>query len=273
MSKSCAKSTGAFRRSDHEVEVHLSHELELTPAATVTWAQDVFGNAVATAAFREPSDKLVIDSFVALVLDVEQWPVFDIAASAANYPFLLTNDDMVDLGALRLQAYFDSDGELREWAQGFIAETPTNTLALLKDLSLGIATRVTYELRESDEAQAPTRTLNRKRGSCRDLAVLFVDSVRSLGFGARIVSGYLYDPDQESVGTEGAGSTHAWAEVFVPGAGWIVFDPTNRSVGGFNLIPVAVARTIAQTMPISGNFIGSPDAFESLDVQVQVKSA
>ncbi len=250
----------------------LTHRLELTPAATVTWANDVAGNAVATATFLAPSNTLVIDSFVALELDVEQWPVFEIAASAANYPFLLSEDEMLDLGALRLQAYLDSDGQLRDWAQTFVAGTPTNTLALLKDLSTGVASRVGYEYRESDAAQSPTQTLTRNQGSCRDFAVLFVDAARSLGFGARIVSGYLFDPDQNAVGSQGAGSTHAWAEVYVPGAGWIVFDPTNRSIGGFNLIPVAVARNIAQTMPVSGSFIGSPDAFEMMDVQVQVRS-
>jgi transglutaminase-like putative cysteine protease len=251
----------------------ITHELELTPAAGVTWAHDVFGNTVATATFQQPSDKLVINSFVELELDVEQWPVFDIAASAANYPFLLTEDEMVDLGALRLQGYLDADGRLREWAQGFVAENPTNTLALLKDLSAGVATRLGYEFRENDEAQSPTQTLSRNKGSCRDFAVLFVDAARSLSFGARIVSGYLYDPDQDAVGSEGAGSTHAWAEVYVPGAGWIVFDPTNRSVGGFNLIPVAVARHIRQTMPVSGSYVGSLDAFEKMVVQVEVKSA
>ncbi len=251
----------------------ISHEVEVRPAATVTWAQDVFGNTVATAAFCESSDRLVIDSIAELELDVEQWPVFNIAASAASYPFLLTDDDMVDLGALRLQAYLDSGGQLRQWAQEFVAETPTDTLELLKALSQAIATRVVYEIRESDGAQTPICTLERNRGSCRDMAVLFVDAVRSLGFGARIVSGYLHDPDQCFVGSEGAGSTHAWAEVFVPGAGWIMFDPTNRSVGGFNLIPVAVARTIAQTMPVSGSFIGNPNAFEGMDVLVHVESA
>ncbi len=251
----------------------ISHEVEVTPDATVTWAQDVFGNVVATAAFRESSDRLVFDSIAELELDVEQWPVFNIAASAASYPFLLTDDDMLDLGALRLQAYLDSGGQLREWAQRFVAATPTDTLELLKALSQAIATRVVYEIRESEGAQTPVCTLNRNCGSCRDMAVLFVDAVRSLGFGARIVSGYLHDPDQSSMGSEGAGSTHAWAEVFVPGAGWIAFDPTNRSVGGFNLIPVAVARTIAQTIPVSGSFIGNPDAFEGMDVRVQVESA
>ena len=250
----------------------ISHTLELSPAATITWANDVAGNAVASATFKAPADTLVIDSFAELELDVEQWPVFDIAASAIDYPFLLSEDEMLDLGALRLQTYLDSDGRLRDWAQGFITGTSTNTLALLKDLSAGVAARITYEYRETDAAQSPTETLVRNSGSCRDFAVLFVDAVRSLGFGARIVSGYLYDPEQDAVGSQGAGSTHAWAEVYVPGAGWIVFDPTNRSVGGFNLIPLAVARNIAQTMPVSGSFIGHPNAFKALDVAVRVKA-
>lgn len=250
----------------------ISHRLELMPAANVTWAHDVFGNTLATATFSEPSDKLKITSFAELELDVEQWPVFDIAASAVNFPFLLTDDEMTDLGALRLQAYLDSTGQLREWAQGFVQRNPTDTLTLLKAVSEGTAARIAYEYRETDDAQSPEQTLTRNQGSCRDFGVLFVDAVRSLGFGARIASGYLFDPDQNAIGSEGAGSTHAWAEVYVPGAGWIVFDPTNRSVGGFNLIPVAVARHIRQTMPISGSFAGHSNNFESMDVKVQVRA-
>jgi Transglutaminase-like superfamily len=95
---------------------------------------------------------------------------------------------------------------------------------------------------------------------------------RSLGFGARIVSGYLYRPDLNSIGSADAGSTHAWAEVFVPGAGWITFDPANNGVGGFNLIPVAVARDIRQTMPVIGSFVGTTDAFQAMAVEVLVTS-
>jgi transglutaminase-like putative cysteine protease len=107
-------------------------------------------------------------------------------------------------------------------------------------------------------------------GSCRDFAVLFVEAARSLGFGARIVSGYLYNADQYFVGSPGAGSTHAWAEVYTPGAGWITFDPTNRCVGSFNLIPVAVVRDIRQAMPVAGSFIGMADAFQGMSVEVLV---
>ena len=238
----------------------------------MTWAHDVFGNTVATAVFREESETLTIDSYTELTLDVDQWPVFDIAASAANYPFLLSEDDMTDLGALRLQSYLDSAGQLRKWAQEFVAGNPTGSLALLKDICAGVAAHNVYEIREEEYTQSPEQTLVRGRGSCRDFAALFVDAVRSLGFGARIVSGYLYDSHQDAIGSAGSGSTHAWAEVYVPGAGWITFDPTNRSVGGHNLIPVTVARHIRQTIPVSGSFVGDKDSFDSMEVRVDVSA-
>jgi transglutaminase-like putative cysteine protease len=100
--------------------------------------------------------------------------------------------------------------------------------------------------------------------------VLFVEAARALGLGARIVSGYLYNPGLNLTGSAEAGSTHAWAEVFVPGAGWITFDPTNRSIGGANLIPVAVGRHILQVAPVSGSFYGASDAFAGLTVEAHV---
>jgi transglutaminase-like putative cysteine protease len=114
--------------------------------------------------------------------------------------------------------------------------------------------------------------LNRGWGSCRDFAVLFVEAARQLGFGARLVSGYHYNPSPTMAQSAEAGSTHAWAEIYVPGAGWITFDPTNRSIGGFNLIPVAVARDIRQAMPVSGSFTGAIDAFLGMSVEVSIIS-
>ena len=248
-----------------------NHDLQLTPAARVTWAQDVFGNAVATAVFSEASDILTVYSFAELALDVERWPVFDISASAANYPFLLTEDEMTDLGALRLQTYLDSAGLLHSWARSFIAGNLTDTLSLLKDICAGVAAQIIYEIREEENTQSPEQTLKRGRGSCRDFAALFVDAVRSLGFGARIVSGYLYDSDRHAIGSSDSGSTHAWAEVYVPGAGWITFDPTNRSVGGHNLIPVAVAKHIHQAIPVAGSFVGDKACFDRMEVSVSVE--
>jgi transglutaminase-like putative cysteine protease len=250
----------------------ISSDVTVRQAAAVTWAQDVFGNAVATATFQTMVDTLVIDSVAELELDAVAWPVFDVAASAISYPFRYADDEWIDLGALTNQQYPDPTGRLRDWAGAFVRGNPTDTLALLKDLSAGVSGWISYQSREDAGTQSPTETLDRGWGSCRDFAVLFVEAARNLGFGARIVSGYLYHPDPNSVGSADAGSTHAWAEVYVPGAGWITFDPTNRSVGGVNLIPVAVARDIHQAMPVAGSFVGMGDAFQGMSVEVSVTS-
>lgn len=249
-----------------------SFNVSIAPAATVTWAQDVSGNAIATANFQTMTDTLVIDSVAELQLNAAAWPVFDIAASAIFFPFRYSNDEWTDLGALAVQQYADPNGQLRNWAQSFVRGTPTDTLSLLKDLSAGVPSQISYQSREDEGTQSPSQTLDRGWGSCRDFAVLFAEAVRSLGFGARIVSGYLYNPDQNAIGSGGAGSTHAWAEVYIPGAGWITFDPTNRGVGGFNLIPVAVGRDIRQVTPVAGSFVGAANAFLGMSVGVQISA-
>ena len=249
----------------------ISSAVTVAPAAQVTWGHDVFGNAVATAGFQGATDSLVIDSVVELELHGSAWPVFDIAASAIVYPFRYSDDEWTDLGALTIQQYPDPARRLAEWARAFVGGDRTDTLSLLKDLSLGVSGSIGYQAREDEGTQSPERILDRGWGSCRDFAVLFVEAARSLGFGARIVSGYLFNPDQSLVGSADTGSTHAWCEVFVPGAGWISFDPTNRGVGGSNLIPVAVARDIRQAMPVAAAFVGNSDAFQGMTVEIDVE--
>lgn len=244
--------------------------LTVTPDAVVTWAQDVFGNAVATATFQTMTDTLVIESVTSLELYATAWPVFDMAASAISYPFRYSDDEWRDLGALTVQHYPDPSGRLRAWARAFVRGNTTDTLALLKDLSFGVSGSIRYQIRTDEGTQSPGETLDRGLGSCRDFAVLFLEAARSLGFGGRVVSGYLYNPDRSPMAPEDTDTTHAWAEIFVPGAGWITFDPTNRGVGGFNLIPVAVARDIRQAMPVAGSFLGATDAFMGMTVAVSV---
>jgi transglutaminase-like putative cysteine protease len=248
----------------------LSMELKVEPQASIGWAQDVAGNAVATAAFQTRASSLIITSVAVLELNANPWPVFDVAASAICYPFQYSEDEAVDLAALTIPLYADPASRLQQWAAGFVRATPTDTLALLKDINAGVLAWVSYQPRDIEGTQSPVETLDRALGSCRDMAVLFVEAVRTLGFGARIVSGYLHNPSADLVGSYAVGSTHAWAEVYVPGAGWITFDPTNRSVGGANLIPVAVGRDIRQVTPVAGSFVGMTDAFEGMWVEVYV---
>lgn len=248
----------------------LSMELHVEPQAAMAWAQDIAGNAVATAVFESPTDNLIVHSAVEIELNAMPWPIFAVAASAIQYPFQYSEDERLDLGALLIPQFADPEGRLHSWVQAFVRGNPTDTLALLKDINAGILLWMSYQSRDAEGTQSPLQSLERTWGSCRDLAVLFIEAVRMLGFGARIVSGYIHDPLQEMTGA-GAGSTHAWAEVYVPGAGWIAFDPTNRSMGGANLIPVAVGRHIQQVMPLTGDYFGTR-VVSDMSVEVSVST-
>jgi transglutaminase-like putative cysteine protease len=249
-----------------------SSALTIRPEATVTWGQDVAGNVVATAVFPFPltTDHLEINCSTEVELSAAAWPVFDIAASAISFPFRYSDEEWTDLGALAATQHADPGGRLAAWAQGFVAGIPTDTLSLLKDLSAGVSGALAYETRDDEGTQPPVDSLDRGAGSCRDFALLFAEAVRSLGFGARIVSGYLHDAGEGLVGSQGTGTTHAWAEVYLPGAGWVPFDPTNRSVGGANLIPVAVVRDISQATPVAGSYVGKSEVFEGMTIEVRV---
>jgi transglutaminase-like putative cysteine protease len=170
----------------------ISSEIEVTPAGALTWAHDVFGNAVATVTFSAMTDILVIDASAELELHAAAWPVFDIAASAIVYPFRYSDDDWTDLGATAVQQCADPDGRLRRWARDFVGGDRTDTLSLLKDLCAGVSLWIGYQSRDDEGAQSPVQTLARGWGSCRDFAVLFAEAVRSLGFGARIIRNWMW---------------------------------------------------------------------------------
>ncbi len=192
-----------------------------------------------------------------------------IAPGAASYPFIYSADDRIDLGRMLERHYPDPHRRLGTWAEGFIRSNPTGTLALLADLNAGVGAWVSYQSREAEGTQTPIESLNRGWGSCRDLAMLLIEAARSLGFGARVVTGYLYNPSGGGHST-GAGTTHAWADIYVPGAGWVAYDPTNGTIGGGNLIRVAVTRDISQAVPVAGSFVGASDDYLGMSVEVLV---
>ncbi|MDH4992411.1 transglutaminase family protein [Aquamicrobium lusatiense] len=253
-------------RGSHDIAL-LSSSLSCTPVAELEWTQDVFGNLIATGIFPEPAAELVITSEFTVEQSAVAWPVFRIAPEAHSFPFAYSPDDMADLGTLRIPEHGDAEGRMGAWARAFVRGAGTDTLSLLNDLNAGILDAVAYRVRDEEGTQTPLETLALASGSCRDIAALFIEAVRHLGFGALAVSGYLFDPDPPA---DDPGSTHAWAEVYLPGAGWIAFDPTHRRLGGANLIPVAVARSNRQIMPIVGGYVGTPEDFLGMDVTVRV---
>lgn len=250
----------------------LSFAMETTPPSLFRWSEDVHGNAIATATPLWAADCLTIDSRVRV--DIVAGPPPQLANGAGCYPFRYTDSEWNDLGPLARPQHQDPQGELRGWAQGFVAAHPTDTLSLLRDLNAGIASWVFYQSRDAQGTQTPLETLRRGWGSCRDLAVLLAEAVRWLGFGARLVSGYAYLPGLDLPGCDpagpAAGSTHAWVEIYLPGAGWVAFDPTSGRHGSDNLVPVAVARDITQLPPVDGSFIGAAGDYVGMHVGVAV---
>lgn len=254
-------------RASQEV-TPITNSIRCTPEANIRWTQDVFGNLIATASFSEPVTELTIIGHAQVDHHSGDWPTFLIDPSAHYYPFAYSLDDVIDLGQLREPDWLDSGAtQIGPWARKFIASLNTDTLSLLRDVNAGILADVAYRVRDEEGTQSPAETLALKSGSCRDVAALFIEAVRHLGFGARAVSGYLFTPGAD---VHDMGSTHAWAEVYLPSAGWITFDPTHNRVGGARLVPVAVARSNRQIMPVSGSYLGASDDFSSIEVTVRV---
>ena len=256
--------------------------LILSPQAQISWHQDSAGNEIATALFQTMTDRLVITAQSKVTFDETEQQAPNLAPEAVSFPFTYPEEDWFDWQSFASPQFVDAEEQLREWTQKFVNAFPTNTIALLTDIMLGVSSSITYQSRDEEGTQSPLVTLARGWGSCRDYAVLFVEAVRSLGFVARLVSGYLVGGvvahTQTNAQTMMAeiddntphNSTHAWAEVFLPQAGWVAFDPTNRRIGSANLIPVASARTMEQLVPVSGNFIGARTAYCGMMVSVQI---
>ena len=174
-----------------------------------------------------------------------------------------------------VRQYPDPDGTVERWVRRFLRTgQSTDTGILLMTLTYAFKETFTYERRTEPGTRPPSLTLKLGRGSCRDLALLMIEALRCLGFAARFVSGYLYVPSRDRDGERyrGGGSTHAWCQVYLPGAGWVEFDPTDAIVGNRDLVRVAVARDPSQAIPLSGSYFGTADDFQEMVVEVKVRS-
>lgn len=262
-------------RDSHDLRLQ-NATLAISPQAEVRWLYDVFGNSVAVAKFTEPGDTLMLDSTII----VDRYPFleleFPIEPFARTIPFSYPAREVPDLGRTIERHYGDPERLVTDWARRFLSQDSgtTDTEDFLMAVTAAIRDEFTYRERNEPGVQAPIETLELGAGSCRDFAVFMMEAIRSVGIAARFVSGYLYDPAIEGGPSDvaGAGSTHAWVQVYLPGAGWMEFDPTNGSHGGHNLVPVAVARTPEQAIPVSGTFDGNPEDFVEMSVNVTVRS-
>jgi transglutaminase-like putative cysteine protease len=236
----------------------------------IRWLQDVFGNSVAIATFDKRDKTLVIDSRIHLLHTPAELQHVDIEDYARTYPFTYSSEEMPDLLRSIERQHHDPQRQIDTWARRFVnAGGQTDTLGMLSDMTAAIKREFTYVARAEKGTQTPIETLARRKGTCRDYAMLMIEAVRALGFAARFVSGYVYSPTKREHRT-GGGNTHAWVRVYLPGSGWVEFDPTNGIVGNRGLIRVAVARDIYQAVPISGTWAGFPGSFLDMTVSVDI---
>jgi transglutaminase-like putative cysteine protease len=256
-------------RESHDLRL-IETRLDIVPQPQeLRWVHDVFDNSVAIATFSGRTTELRFDSTVTLEHIETALPDYALDRKATRYPFAYARDDLPDLAPALLRQCPDPD--IDRWAASFLApSSSSDTVAVLRAMTVGIREQLAYTRRTERGVQTPSETLRRGSGSCRDFAVLMIEGVRSLGLAARFVSGYIFARDAEPSGLLGGGATHAWLQVYLPGAGWVDFDPTNRLIGNRNLIRVAVAWGPAQALPLWGSFIGLASSFLGMEVAVSV---
>jgi transglutaminase-like putative cysteine protease len=260
-------------RDSHDLRlIDTSLSIEPAPSA-VRWLHDVFGNSIALVSFSQPGTQLVFESGFRAEHFPSQLQAIELEPYAARFPFSYSAEDAVDLGRTKERHYSDPEHLIDGWARAQLEQVPGgSTLGALTAMTGAIKAQFRYVARDAVGVQTPLETLSLGSGSCRDFAVFMMEAVRSVGLAARFVSGYLYDERLIGAGSGlvGLGATHAWLQVYLPGAGWVEFDPTNALVGGRNLIRVAVARDASQAAPLVGSFIGQPEDPLGMEVEVQV---
>ena len=257
-------------RDGHDMRVLEAH-LAMSPAAKLHWQFDVFGNSVAHAVFSESSDSLEIrsDLLIKRYAGHNEHSAFD--RPPILMPLHYRADNLTDLSAYIPMQHPEERAGLSLWLDAEFDGRPAEALKFLSALSAVIHQAFSYSRREQRGTQSALTTVAKRTGTCRDFALLFMECARLFGLAARFVTGYLHARGDDAADVKGGGSTHAWAEVYVPGEGWVEFDPTNLIESSQALIRIAVTRTPEQATPISGTYDNRDAVFLGMSVEVSVR--
>jgi len=254
-------------REGHDVHIE-SSVLEIKPAGhTIRWMRDVYGNCLAKVDFSEMASELSFYSELVLQ-QYDMNPLdFILEDSAVHYPFVYDADSLAELTAFMTILYPRDVAALKEWLTQFWKPgEKIETIGLLQKLNVQINKNFKYTRRDEMGVQTPAETIKSGSGSCRDFATLMLEACRCWGLAARFVSGYMQCEATEA----GGASTHAWMEVYLPGAGWKGFDPTSGIMTGAQHVTVGVSRNPENVAPISGSFQGPTNSFQGIQVDVTV---
>ena len=264
-----------LRPAPHSRTRVISHSLKVGPEGHfVNHQQDIYGNWLSRFVFPEPVREFRIE--VDLVADMTVYNPFDffVDEGARDWPFAYPAEIADDLVVYRKT---DAPGPLLAAYLDTVPRDRTGTVDFLVGLNADLQQHIDYLIRMEPGVQTPEETLQNRSGSCRDTSWLLIAILRNLGFAARFVSGYLIQLKPDLVSLDGPSGTdhdftdlHAWAEVYLPGAGWIGLDPTSGLLTGESHIPLAATPHYANAAPIVGGFTGDPDTQTSFDFDMEV---
>lgn len=260
-------------RDSHDLRLHHA-TLSVSPApSSVHWAHDVFNNSISILNWAPDlrADTLRIVSLLDLTHypDCPDFTTGTLYKSAETFPFQYPEAEAPDLRELSRPQHPDPRGRVHAWAESFVGSGTVRTVDLLNDMTHAIKADFRYGARHEEGTQTAADTIDLGTGTCRDFAMLMMEALRHLGLAAKFVTGYLYD---DCGTTRGGGFTHAWCSVYLPGAGWVEYDPTNGLLAGTNLVRIGVTRAPEQAIPISGGYVGGPRDAKGLYVNVTVKA-
>lgn len=250
-----------------------SFDLTVQPTANLHWMVDAYENHLVVAHLQELSNEIRIEADLQVNLTTRNPFDFIIEPYAENYPFSYNPQERKALlPYLEVGSPSCCSGVL-PWVWNEFPSMPVSTLEVLTQINHRIRERFQYIRRDEEGVQTPDETLQKGSGSCRDFSLLFIEICRQLGFAARFVSGYLYDPPSGANHIENVadGSMHAWTQVYIPGAGWKGFDPTNGVLENTCFIPCAVANEPKLTSPIQGSYAHAHSTIPStMEVSLQI---
>lgn len=258
-------------REGHDVQIRASG-LTVEPDHQVRWIHDVYTNSIAILEFASPTDSLNILS----TLEVEQFNTnpfdFILDPVAVRLPFHYVPEEAPDVVPYA-QVHCQDDAEaVRQWIKPFLnLQGEAGTMEFLTSLNKSFPHYFQYQRREEPGVQTPGHTLKQRAGSCRDFAFLLMEAARSMGLAARFVSGYLCLA-ADAPADDAHNATHAWVEIYLPGAGWKGFDPTCGILAADLHVRVGVARHPDQAPPVSGTFAGSPADYQGMTVTVKARA-
>jgi transglutaminase-like putative cysteine protease len=236
----------------------------------VAWNRDQFGNHFAIARFSEQADQISFVSNIRLDHRSRQFLAGNIEKYARHYPFQYRPEELSYLQQFIFPIPLDAG--LKLWSgQFFRGDGTANTFDLLSGMTQSIFRTFRHVNRYEEGIQKPTESITLNSGSCRDLAVLMIAALRSRGIAARFVSGYMHLSDGEHDDQViSGGNTHAWLQAYIPGPGWMDFDPSTGTMGNENLVRVAAVAHPHDAVPLQGSWYGHALDYLAMTVAVRI---